>query len=104
MFIRHIKRLAFALWIFSRHYRFSYDDKKYVYEKKELTLSELVAALDNNFKDSEALRMKLRSGREKCGNNKDRPDAIAADIVNFIVKNPLAGEIRAMASGTAVFT
>ena len=61
--------------------------KKYVYEKKELTLDELVSTLDKNFDGSEILRRKLLSDREKWGNNKERPDAIAVDLVNFIVKN-----------------
>ncbi len=61
--------------------------RKYVYERKELTLSELVDILDKNFKDHESLRQKLFSDREKYGNNKERPDALAVDIVNFITQN-----------------
>ncbi len=61
--------------------------RKYVYERKELTLSELVSVLDKNFEGSEILRRKLLSDREKWGNNKERPDTIAIDLVNFIVKN-----------------
>ena len=61
--------------------------KKYVYEKKELTLSDLVSILDKNFEDEELFRRKLLADREKWGNNKERPDAIAVDLVNFIVKN-----------------
>ena len=61
--------------------------KKYVYEKKELTLSDLVSILDKNFEGEELFRRKLLADREKWGNNKERPDAIAVDLVNFIVKN-----------------
>ena len=61
--------------------------KKYVYENKELTLGELVASLDKNFEGNENLQRKLRADREKWGNNKERPDAIAIDLVNFITKN-----------------
>ena len=58
--------------------------QKYVFDRDELTLSELVDALDHNFEGYEALRLKLRADREKYGNNKERPDAFAVDIVNFI--------------------
>ena len=61
--------------------------KKYVYEKKELTLDELVSTLDKNFEGSEILRRKLLSDREKWGNNKERPDSIAVDLVNYITAN-----------------
>ncbi len=61
--------------------------KKYVFEKKELTLDELVSALDQNFENNEILRKKLLADREKWGNNKERPDAIAVDLVSFITKN-----------------
>ena len=61
--------------------------KKHVYEKKELTLDELVSALDKNFEGNEILRRRFLSDREKWGNNKERPDAIAVDLVNFITEN-----------------
>lgn len=61
--------------------------RKYVYERKELTLSELVAILDKNYEGEEKLRLKLLSDREKWGNNKERSDAIAVDLVNFITEN-----------------
>lgn len=61
--------------------------KKYIYDKKELTLSELVGMLDKNFEGNELFRLKLRADREKHGNNKALPDSIAVDVVNFITKN-----------------
>ena len=61
--------------------------RKYVYERKELTLSELVSVLDKNFEGKEILRRKLLADREKWGNNKTRPDEIAVDLVSFITKN-----------------
>ena len=57
--------------------------QKYVYERKELTLEELIAMLDANFEGYEKWAVKLRTDREKYGNNKARPDAIATDLVNF---------------------
>ena len=61
--------------------------RKYVYERKERTLSELVSILDNNFEGEELFRRKLLADREKWGNNKERPDAIAVDLVNVITKH-----------------
>ncbi len=61
--------------------------KKYVYDKKELTLSEFVEIIDKNFEGHELLRKKLLSDREKYGNNKDFPDSLAKDITSFIAKN-----------------
>lgn len=61
--------------------------QKYVFEKQELTLSALTAMLDRNFEDSESYRLKLYRDREKYGNNKERPDAIAADITRFIASS-----------------
>ena len=60
--------------------------KKYVYERRELTLSELVGILDANFDGHEQLRKRLLSDREKWGNNKERPDEIAVDIVNLVTE------------------
>ncbi len=61
--------------------------RKYVYEEKELTLDALVSVLDKNFEGAELLRKRLLLDREKWGNNKERPDAIAVDLVDFIAKN-----------------
>ena len=61
--------------------------RKYVYDKKELTLEELVAILDKNYEGAELFRRKLLADREKYGNNKDLPDAIAKDLVEFITQN-----------------
>ncbi|MBO5653058.1 MAG: hypothetical protein J6S44_02465 [Clostridia bacterium] len=58
--------------------------KKYVFDKKELTLSRLVTALDANFEGYEDLRRKLYYDRDKYGNNKDLPDGFAKEIHAFI--------------------
>ena len=60
--------------------------QKYVFDRKELTLPEFVNMLDRNFEGNENFRAKLRADREKYGNNKERPDAFATDIVNFITE------------------
>ena len=61
--------------------------KKYVYDKGELTLSEFVEILDNNYEGHELFRKKLLADKEKYGNNKETPDKIAADIASFIAKS-----------------
>lgn len=61
--------------------------QKYVFERKELSLGELVAMLDGNYEGNDVFRRRLLSDREKWGNNKDRPDALATDLVNFITEN-----------------
>lgn len=60
--------------------------KKYVYDKKEITLGELVNMLDRNFEGNEIFRRKLCADRDKYGNNKDLPDSFAVDIVNFVTE------------------
>ncbi len=70
--------------------------KKYVYDKKLLTLSELKEILDNNFEGNEKLRLKLYNDPDKYGNNMDLPDFFARDIVDFcnsiVVGKPNAKE------------
>ncbi len=61
--------------------------KKFVYDQKYISLEQLVEALDSNFKNNEELRQKLYTDRDKYGNNKDLPDGIAKEIVDFIVQN-----------------
>ena len=58
--------------------------RKHVFERHALTLPELVAMLDRNFEGNEIWRRRLLADREKFGNNKDRPDALAAELVEFI--------------------
>nr|MBQ4318692.1 hypothetical protein [Clostridia bacterium] len=58
--------------------------KKYVFDKKELTLSELRDVLDSNYEGNEKLRRKFLADRDKYGNNKDLPDGIAKEIAEFV--------------------
>ena len=51
--------------------------------EKELTLSEFVRILDKNYEGEDRLRRKLLNDREKHGNNKERPDGIAVNLVDF---------------------
>ncbi len=61
--------------------------RKYVYERGELTLEELVAMLDADFAGNKRWAIKLRFDRDKYGNNKERPDALAKEILDFIISN-----------------
>ncbi len=61
--------------------------KKYVYDEKEIELSELVRILDSNYEGQEKLRQKLLADKDKYGNNRELPDRLAAEIVAFIVEN-----------------
>ena len=61
--------------------------KKYVYDKKELTLSEFVKILDKNYEGHELFRKKILCDRDKYGNNKDLPDFFAKDLTHFIATN-----------------
>ena len=60
--------------------------KKYVFDKKEFTLEELVKMLDANFEGYELIRQKLIADRDKYGNNKELPDFFATDITDFLSK------------------
>jgi formate C-acetyltransferase len=61
--------------------------KKYVFDKKQISLRELVAMLDTDFSGNEIWQKKLRLDREKYGNNRDLPDSIAVDISKFIISS-----------------
>ena len=58
--------------------------KKYVFDRKTLTFTALRDILDKDFKDNENLRLKLLNDRDKYGNNKDIPDSIATDLVDYV--------------------
>ncbi len=50
--------------------------KKHVFEEKEITMEQLLEALDNNFKGQEALRLRLFNKTPFYGNDDDYADAI----------------------------
>lgn len=60
--------------------------KKYVFDRKEFTLAELVKMLDANFEGYEHVRRKLLADHDKYGNNKELPDNFATDITDFLAK------------------
>lgn len=60
--------------------------KKYVFDKKELTLAEFRDILDADFKGHEAFRRRLLLDPDKYGNNKDLPDSFAVELADFTRK------------------
>ena len=60
--------------------------KKYVFDRKEFTLAELVEMLDANFEGYEPVRRKLLADHDKYGNNKELPDSFVTDITGFLSK------------------
>ena len=58
--------------------------KKYVFDKKLLTLDELRDILDADFKENERLRRIFLTDSDKYGNNKELPDGIAAEIADYV--------------------
>ncbi len=61
--------------------------KKYVFEKKELSLPSLVDILDKNYEGHEQLRLKLYRDADKFGNDRDLPDGIAKEIRDTVVSH-----------------
>lgn len=54
--------------------------KKFVFDEKKITMSELVTALQTNFKENEPLRQLLSNG-PKYGNDNDYVDSIAVEMI-----------------------
>ncbi len=62
--------------------------KKFVYERKEITLSDFAKLLKNNWQGGEELRAKIKNDPIKWGNGEEEADQLAAKIYKF-----MAGEI-----------
>ncbi len=58
--------------------------KKYVYDKKEISFSEMLEALTKNWEGYEALQTRILNDSEKYGNNMPLPDRITTDILTHI--------------------
>ena len=56
--------------------------KEIVYEKKELTLAELGAAMAANWKGHEALRLRMLRSKRKWGNNDHEANALGAELID----------------------
>lgn len=56
--------------------------KKYVFDLKEVTYTQMREAILNNWKGYEELRVKIKKDDGKYGNNLDEPDRLMKDIVD----------------------
>ena len=59
--------------------------KTHVYEKGSVCMKDLLAALSTNFKDAEALRLKLWNRTPFFGNDDDRADTIMQEVYKSLV-------------------
>ncbi len=60
--------------------------KRYVFERKEFSLTELADILDRDFEGHELLRQKLLHDPEKYGNNLELPDRIALHFTGAVAR------------------
>ena len=60
--------------------------KKYVFEEKRISLSELSLALRNNFEGYERLRTEILNDNDKYGNGRALPDEIMTKITSHLEK------------------
>ena len=61
--------------------------KKYVFDKKEVTIKELTDILKNNWEGSEKLRRTILNDSDKYGNGSALADEIMVDLTDFIANN-----------------
>ena len=61
--------------------------QKCVFEDKDITMDELIKALDNNFEGEERMRQLLLNKPEKFGNDKAHVDGIYREMMHFIADN-----------------
>lgn len=59
--------------------------KKFVYDDKVITMDELIHAVETDFAEDESLRMRLKNGAPKYGNDEDEVDLILKEFVDFSV-------------------
>ena len=82
--------------------------KQYVYDDKSVDPKSLIAALDNDFADAPELLHKLRFEAPKMGQDDDRADLMARDILNIFAdalegKRNYYGGIWRAGTGTAMY-
>ncbi|RDE14097.1 MAG: formate C-acetyltransferase/glycerol dehydratase family glycyl radical enzyme [Candidatus Thorarchaeota archaeon] len=53
--------------------------RKYVFERKELTMEDILSAIEENFENHEELRVRLENDPDKYGNDIERVDFLARD-------------------------
>ena len=60
--------------------------KKFVYEQKKVSLTELHTILKNNWRGADQLRAEIRNDNVKWGNGEPEADTLAAEIYAFMAK------------------
>ena len=60
--------------------------REHVFDREAIALPALAEALKDDWADNELLRLKILNGREKFGNNRERPDALARDIAGAVAR------------------
>ena len=61
--------------------------EKCVFEDKDLTMDELIKAVDNNFEGQERIRQLLLNKPEKFGNDREHVDGVYREMMHFIADN-----------------
>lgn len=61
--------------------------EKCVYEDKDMTMDQLINALDNNFNGEERMRQLLLNKPEKFGNDSEHVDSVYREMMHFIADN-----------------
>lgn len=57
--------------------------KKFVFDEKTISKQEIIYAIENNFADQEALRLKVKFDAPKMGNDDDYVDKIAVTLMDY---------------------
>jgi pyruvate formate-lyase/glycerol dehydratase family glycyl radical enzyme len=60
--------------------------RQFVFEEKSISMDELMSAIDNNFKNNEPLRLRLKTRAPKFGNDDDKADELAREIAEFFCR------------------
>ncbi len=60
--------------------------RKFVFEEKSISMDELMNAIDNNFKDNEVLRQRLKTRTPKYGNDDNEVDLLAREVAEFFCR------------------
>ncbi len=82
--------------------------KKYVFDEKYITASDLLAAVDSNFENTPELLSKLRNEAPKMGNNDDAADMISVKLLDMFAdalegKTNCEGGVWRAGTGSAMF-
>ena len=83
--------------------------KEFVFDKKEISLTELAKALKNNWQGYETLRLKIKKSPHKYGNNDELADLYAASMSSYFtnkvnnVPNSKGGVFKAIMHSARAF-